>query len=354
MKTVTASGKRVAHLRGALHVEVEQQVLALGARALDLRARGAVEVAVDLGPLQQLVLVAQLARRPRGRRSGTRRRRSRRCAAARVVCETEKRRSRRARAARAPARSSCRRPRAPRPRSGRRAGSLNVLHLLAEALDLGLEPDHLADRVAASGPCCRSCSPRASAPAPGSRAACRGAPLPPISSRAGADVAAQPLQLLGSRRGARPRARPPGRAAPPRGPAPRAASRTSLEQRPRALLARRRERASSRAVAASIAASARRERRAQPLALGAAHRRRGARAPARRAPSSRLRHVLAERSRRLDAARARPGSARGRRPTRRPSRPNSFCSSRSVRDQRARPAGARRATRLRPRRGSAA
>ncbi|HVG44296.1 MAG TPA: guanylate kinase, partial [Longimicrobium sp.] len=51
-------GHLLADLAGALHVDVQQQVLAPGLRAADVRQRGAVEVAVHLGPLDQLAGVA--------------------------------------------------------------------------------------------------------------------------------------------------------------------------------------------------------------------------------------------------------------------------------------------------------
>ena len=74
MKTATASGLLRADLTRALVVDVEDHPGAAGlrARALDLRVRRAVAVAVDLGPLDERLALDELVEVACGRRSGSR------------------------------------------------------------------------------------------------------------------------------------------------------------------------------------------------------------------------------------------------------------------------------------------
>ena len=50
----TAAGQLLHHLHAALHVDVQQQVAAVGLGMAQRRDGGAVVVAEDLGPLQEL------------------------------------------------------------------------------------------------------------------------------------------------------------------------------------------------------------------------------------------------------------------------------------------------------------
>ena len=109
-----------AHLRRALHVDVEQHVLALAcAPARPPRARSRTGCRAPR-PTRAAAPRRAGARRPRGRRSGTRRRPARRCAGG-AWCARPRSGCRRARAARARPRSSCPPPTGPRPRSRRAA-----------------------------------------------------------------------------------------------------------------------------------------------------------------------------------------------------------------------------------------
>ena len=55
MKMLTASGSLLLHLRRALHIDVEDQVVAARERLAQKAARRAVIVAEDFGILQELV-----------------------------------------------------------------------------------------------------------------------------------------------------------------------------------------------------------------------------------------------------------------------------------------------------------
>ena len=50
----TSLAKRLAHLLGALPIDVEQHVPPLGEHRFDRRARGAVAIAVDLGRFEEV------------------------------------------------------------------------------------------------------------------------------------------------------------------------------------------------------------------------------------------------------------------------------------------------------------
>ena len=236
-------------------------------RALVLGERRAVEVAVDLGPLQQTIFCRAAARRPRGPRSGTGRPPSPRPGAA-AWCG-------RPRSA-GPGISASTRARTvdlPAPEGAEtttRAGSLLTQRSAparAASRPRVLSPPRSCTRAASSRPCSRRCWPRASAPGPGSRGACRrglrpGEQLPRHGPRGCAGAGSprpcrarstEPHDLLVQTRSrpgpapARPPApsprgppaAPPGSPGPPLDPAPaaasivaRARSSSSLQTRP--------------------------------------------------------------------------------------------------------------------------
>ena len=145
MKTLTASSMLLPHLGRALHVEVEQEVdpLALGPLELgDGRCRSrwpwtsahsrsapASRELLEGAPRSTKWYSHPVPLRPA--RGG-------------AWCARPRSAARPARAAPGAGRSTCPPPRAPRPRSRWARGSLNVLHLLAEPLDLRLQAHDLA------------------------------------------------------------------------------------------------------------------------------------------------------------------------------------------------------------------
>ena len=134
--------------------------------------------------LEEVARLAQPLERRRGPRSGSSTPPSRSAPRrARVVCGHREADARRARAARTRI-SRFPAPEGPTPRSPSAVGPLNVLHLLAQPLDLppSAPPPRASRRR--PGSCYRRCSPRASAPARGSlRRFPAGAPSEARSSR---------------------------------------------------------------------------------------------------------------------------------------------------------------------------
>ena len=109
-------GHRLADLPGALQVDLEQHGSPAARRSSTGAARGAVAVAGELGPLEQLAVRDQLVELVVGRRSGSARRRPR-PGAARVVADTESQTSGWTLAQIGRRRCSCRPPRGRRARS---------------------------------------------------------------------------------------------------------------------------------------------------------------------------------------------------------------------------------------------